>query len=623
MSPLLARRAIVVLLGLLTYALPARAALDAEANRPYQLQVVLHVADNRALTPFFQQELERALGNHLRQTFGALAEVRVVRAHRLLPTIAARGLEQALADWDQPGEAQTHFVLLDLRGGEYRLQCSGYDGMTGQAGATVRRAATGDPALVPILAARLVEQGFAPVGTVTAATRTGTEIDVQLTLKGGGLGVPMGRWVKAGEVFAVSRVVKDQRASRVAWALLQVQEMTAGGVCRCRYWRRFVGDDLRNVPGVLGYRALKLATTREPVRLRVLDEETQQPLDGTPVHVFRPGTKEKVEVTTNRDGLAATREPFAHLAIVYLPREGVRLPVELIAGRTAVCRVKIKGGSEALVAMEIRRDAWLRRVFDDVAVAGDRIKVLLKAVNQSLPAAEAAAREGLKDLDEELGHLTQEHAELIQLAREHKLASARFDLSEGEQRLDELRKRREKLSEFIDRVAKLAKEKEENVALNQQLVQARLLEAQADYAQAIALYEKVVAARPKEEKLREHLDELKQGWELHGEKHAAARKFIYDTWPRLDAVGLKQNLKTAREALTTLKGVGDRLTAEKMRQANAVHVATLKKELDRLKQSNNPDSPGRAKDLAKTAADLGQMHAEISAFVAARASRER
>ena len=32
--------------------------------------------------------------------------------------------------------------------------------------------------------------------------------------------------------------------------------------------------------------------------------------------------------------------------------------------------------------------------------------------------------------------------------------------------------------------------------------------------------------------------------------------------------------------LATLKDVGDRLTAEKMRQANAVHVATLKKELD-------------------------------------------
>jgi hypothetical protein len=618
--PLPARRAI---LALLVCAMPARAALDAEANRPYQLQVVLHIADNRALTPFFQQELERALGNHLRQTFGALAEVRVVRAHKLLPTIAARGLEQALADWDQAGETQSHFMLLDLRGGEYLLQCSSYDGMTGQAGAAVRRAATGDPALVPILAARLVERGFAPVGTVTSVTRSGTDIDVQLTLKGGGLGVPMGRWVKAGDVFAVSRVVKDERApgiraSRIAWALLQVQEATAGGVCRCRYWRRFVGEDLRSAPGVLGYRALKLATTRESVRLRVLDEETQQPLDGTPVQVFRPGTKEKVEVTTNRDGLAVTREPFAHLAIVYLPREGVRLPVELIAGRTAVCRVKVKGGSEAVLSLEIRRDAWLRRVYDDVAVAGDRIKGLLKAANQSLPAAEAAAREGLKDLDEELGHLTQEHAELMQLAREQKLPSARFDLSEGEQRLDELRKRREKLGEFIDRVAKLAKEKEENVALNQQIVQARLLEAQADYAQAIALYEKVVAARPKEEKLREHLDELKQGWQLHGEKHVAARKFVYDAWPKLDAAGLKQNLKTAREALATLKGVGDRLTAEKMRQANAVHVATLKKELDRLKQSNNPDSASRAKDLAKTAADLGQLHAEITAFVAAR-----
>lgn len=611
----------IALLVLLGAAAPAHAVLDAEANKPYQLQVVLHVADNRALTPLFQQELERALGDQLRQAFGALAEVQVVRTHRLLPEIAARGLQQALDGLEQLDDRQTHFVLLDLTGGQYRLQSRAYDGMTGQASAVVRRVETGDRALVPILAARLVEQSFAPVGTVTTVTRAGKTIDVRLTLKGGERGVPMSRWVKPGDVFAVSRVVmqgKDRRASRIAWALLEVRESLPGGVCHCRYWRRFVEDDLRDLPGVLGYRALKLATTQEPVRLRVLDEETQQPLDGTPVQVSRPGGKDTVELTTNRDGLAVTRTPFANLAIVHLPRAGASLPVALVPGQTAVCRVRVKGGSEALAALEYRRDAWLRRIYDDVAMVGERARAMGEILNKSLPAAEAAAREGLKSFDEELAQLMREHAELKQLAQEHKLPAARFDLREGEQRLDELRRRREKVTAFIDRVAQAIKEGEENIALSQQLERARLLEAQAEFAQAIIVYEKVLAARPKETKVRDHLDELKRDWALHGDKHAAARAFVYDTWPKLDVTGLKQNLPVARQTLETLKSAGDPLTAEKMRQANAIHVAALAKEVDRLKRNYSVDNANRAKAIAETAAGLSQLHAEITAFIAAR-----
>src|SRR5258707_5932845 len=59
----------------------ARAALDAESKKPYQIEVVLHIADNRALTQLFQNELARSLGDQLRQTFGALAQIKVVRTH--------------------------------------------------------------------------------------------------------------------------------------------------------------------------------------------------------------------------------------------------------------------------------------------------------------------------------------------------------------------------------------------------------------------------------------------------------------------------------------------------------------------------------------------------------------
>jgi hypothetical protein len=592
-------------------AMPARAALDPELKRPYRLQVVLQIADNRALTPLFQDELQRALGDQLRQTFGALARVEVKREHRLLSEIAARGLEQALDGWDETSDQQTHFVLLDYAGGLYRLQARGHDGMTGQSGPLVRRVQTGDAALVPLLAARLVEQGFSPVGTVTAAGK-----EVQLAFKGGGLGVPLDRWVKPGEVFAVSRIVPQGRgagATRIAWALLEVLEAPRDGVCRCRYFHRFQEDDLHEAPGTLGFRAIKLPTTQGPVRLRLLDEDTYQPFDGMQVQVFRPGTKERVELTTNRDGLAITREVFDHLVIVRL--QGVSLPIEIIEGRTAVCRIKVKGGSEKLAALEYRREAWLRRIYDDIRLVSDGTRELNQLLAQSLQAARDRAQAGLKNFDDELTHLTKEHGELKRLAQENKIPAGQFDLHDGEQRLAELREKRTKLNDFVQRVEEALKEGEQNAGLAQLLERARLLEAEADFAQAIALYERVVKASPEQTKIRSYLDQLKQGWALQGSKHAEARTFVYDVWPKIEVAGLQKGMEPARQALATLKAAGDRLTPRKMLQANAIHAANLKKEVDRLRQRDSVDNRSQAKVIAQVADSLRRLSEEITAFV--------
>src|SRR5437763_17164105 len=97
------RRAVVYSISsflCLSVASPARAALDPELKTPYQLRVVLHIADHRALTPVFQQQFQRELAGQLQLTYGALARVEVVRVHRLLKDIRARGLA-ALDEWGE------------------------------------------------------------------------------------------------------------------------------------------------------------------------------------------------------------------------------------------------------------------------------------------------------------------------------------------------------------------------------------------------------------------------------------------------------------------------------------------------------------------------------------------
>src|SRR5439155_23968098 len=78
-----------------------RAGGDQELKSPYQLRVVLHFAEHRALTPLFQQEVESELGDQLRLTFGPLANVEILYKHPLLKEVQAKGLQHALDSWNE------------------------------------------------------------------------------------------------------------------------------------------------------------------------------------------------------------------------------------------------------------------------------------------------------------------------------------------------------------------------------------------------------------------------------------------------------------------------------------------------------------------------------------------
>jgi hypothetical protein len=212
--------------------------LDPRLEQPYELHVVLHVAEHRVLTPAFQEQLQRQLRDYLRLTLGKLANVTILRTHPRLAEVRARGLQQALDGWTDLSSVKTHFVLLDFRDGRYELQARQHDGTSGLSSPVVRRDATSDRRLVARKAALLVDQDFGLVGTVIRGAGGKT----QLAIRAGNLGVPLGRWLRRGDVFAVARITREgdrQRATRLDWALLQVLDEPNHGVCRCRYVTRF------------------------------------------------------------------------------------------------------------------------------------------------------------------------------------------------------------------------------------------------------------------------------------------------------------------------------------------------------------------------------------------------
>src|SRR4029077_7802493 len=126
---------------------------------------------------------------------------------------------------------------------------------------------------------------FGLVGTLDPNAR-GPEVKV--TLKAGGLGMPMEKWLKKEDVFAIAQIKSgggSQRSFRVDWALLKVVEEPKDGVCKCQLFNRYVKDRLEKGPGVLGYRCIKLGTITAPLHLRLVNAKDMMALAGQAVAV--------------------------------------------------------------------------------------------------------------------------------------------------------------------------------------------------------------------------------------------------------------------------------------------------------------------------------------------------
>ncbi len=606
----------LLLAGLLLGCLPMKAGaqLDPELDKPYRLQIVLRVAENRFLTPTFQEQLQGALRDQVQLALGALAKVEVVRSHPLLANIEAKGLETGLDGLEWISGVKLHFVLVDFVDGSYLLKSRQYDGMTGLQSPLPRLARTNDRTLVAREGARLVLQDFGVVGTVV---QTGK--DYRLALRGGKLGVPLERWAKTGEVFAISRITKEgdkTRGTRVPWALLEVLDLPRDGICRCRLWHRFQEDDLREQPGVLGYRCLKLTTTPGPLKLRLIDDEQFQPLPFLQVHIRKPGTPKADELTTNRAGLVVTRENFRHFAVVrVMTGDTVRaqFPVAMTGAGTVECRLKINADAEQQMSLEFRKDLWLRRILDNLRLAAERVVQLNQELTESLGKALGTAQAGLKNMDGEISYLVQERAQIRRYADEK---SVKLDLRDGEVGLESLTKKKEELASFVARIDSAVKDSasEKTLGLAKILERARLLEGEADFDQAIGLYDKFLAASPDQPKVKEHLDRLKTAWATKNSQHKEARAFLVGIWPKVEVAELAKNLDMAHAALAICKEAQDRLTPLKVMQADILHAANLKKLLDTLKRQDNADNRAQLKALVPVAESLRRLHAEAAAL---------
>jgi tetratricopeptide (TPR) repeat protein len=615
----------LALFAFLCVAAPVHAALPAELDKPYQMDVVLQVGADRVLTEVFKQQLARELNDLLRQAFGNLAQVTVKTGHPHLP--ADGDLLQALATL-KAGPIKTHVLRVGFVDGQfYQIESAQHDGLTGLVSPVVKHIRTADRPLVGKLAAELVHRDLGLTGSVVDARNPER---VKVALKGGRLGGD--RLVNEGDVFAIVQVGRAG-SQVVPEAYLQAVEEPKDGMVACLLLARF-GDDaskLKALPGgFLGYRCLKLGAVQGPLRLRLVDDQGQ-PLHGLRVEVARASSQPSREAKglTDRDGLVDARATYDRLALVWVLHQGTakaRIPVPIFADRVAVCRVRIDTAGQVHDSLRLRQRAL-----------GDLVNGLLLVTNQLFrdlneltragqhAEALARARAGLKVIQQSLPELHREYAglrgEIVRLlpAAEH----GRLLDASGMKQLETAQANLESFVAAQQEVLnELARRQEAQAEVLNLINQARLARDQADYDDAIPLYEKALARAGQHAKLAQELASLKARWgQVGGPLHRRAREFLYRVWARIDnADQLQENLEEVKKQLAICQEQNDVLALTKF----LVIYPAQAKRLEMLLSNQRRDTEEgfkRFEKLDALAEELVKLHKEVSEFVLEKAGK--
>ena len=581
-------------------------ALDPGSLRPYKLTVALRVADHPLLTPVFKEQLKRELADSLQNAFTpALVKVEVSDTHPILAEVEKRGLRQALDTYTDSDPVKTHVVVVDYVDAKYEIQSGQHDGLTGLTTPVIRKTLLDDPSgrqVVARTAARQIETDFGMVGAVVGDTKQPRKI--QVALQGGKLGVPLGSWVKKDDVFALVQVNRRGGKEPVRETLLQVVEPpNADGVATCRLFARRPDEpaaQLASVPGLDGYRCLKLGTADGPLRLRLVNERglPHANLQVKAGHGSFESASSAPDVakSTDRDGFLDSRDKkFPHAAFVLVSHGEslvARLPVPIVQDQVAVYTVVLDPNISQLGNLTALRDRFHRRLDGSLLLQVDLNKSLgaLLAEKRFQEALDEAGK-NRERLQSDLKEADAEYRQLeAQVTKANLPGNAGKNLLDDDGRREQLKGYAASLDDFVGRWKKVIEQDAAARERDALVERARLLaDTEARYDEAIKLYEEAVA-KYKTPNLEATLNQLKEAWKLKNDQgHADARRYIYEKWPKLDAAEkLRDNLDVARQHLEECKKVGDRLTPRMLLRAGTAHaqlvgqqMAALEGRLDR------------------------------------------
>jgi len=602
------------------------AGLEPELNKPYQLEVVVHMSRHRLLTEVFRERVERELSDGLQAAFGDLVRVKVLSQHPRLKDVLEKGLQKSLDAWRERSEIKTHFVLIEFSGVHYEIQARQHDGPTGTATRVVRQERTRDRDFVAKAAALLVERDFGWMGALQPGSKPA---QIKVELKAGKIGESLGRWIKVGDIFELIQIpAGDREPRRVPYHILQVVEPprpASDGSCVCKLFQDREAPLLSGA-GIVGYRCLKLGALRIPLRLRVTRPTSALVL---PLQVRRQGFQGEEAIllrglTDEKTGIFDTvklGEPgvFDQLALVTIDindRQSIRVPVPLIDQQYVVIPIAASGGDGEV--SRFRLEGYFREISDSILVQNNLFKELkgLTTDPKQRTAALDKARAGLERSRRDHERLSIERE---QLKKDFPplIEANRNTWHQAQDRLRKLKQGESELESFVVRLQKIEEEEKspERQKWRAEIERGKLLERDAEYGKAIAIYQKVLDEGYQNEKLKQDIADLKKVWETEDEDLKLARGFIYNVWPGLDNAGLKDRLPEVKNAFAECKKKRDLLGPKRLLDATVAHGLRMEKELSELKPTINVDDEKPSELIKELSGELGKLTSDLDVYL--------
>ena len=593
-------------LCLLTPAAAQQPALDPETKGPCLWRVVVQTKPHPLLTPAVRGQLRRDILAALEPGIAQLGTVDVIdladlpadKRDPMWQQFIDTGFAALEASRDLTG-VKTHFLRIEYRDGAFHLESRQYDGFTGLVSPFVRRQAARAPELLGRTAGLMLDRDFGIAGTAEGVP--GKADEAKVLIRGGELG-PVNRFVKAGDIFAVSQVRLTKRdappPARTAtgkiiapppgstpppalsaqlreYTLLRVLDVSKGGECRCAVFSR-QQTGLPAGGGVAAYRCMKLATVEAPVAVRLAspDGRTHQQTATLSVLATDDGFTGKTAPRDNldfREGLFRSSKPLSNVACVVVstgPTTSFRFPVAVTSSDPVTLKFNLDPKAEEKAVFERAVLTLASRVSEARNAQTACFSAVAKLITDKKNAeALGRARSGYKSADDAEKGLGEELGQLNEQVGKSREAAPL--LASAAQHLQALKRTSGQLMESIKQLeAVVARENDPSVAAQQLqgdalVTRIGLLLARGDVDEAINAYDQLVSLRDNAD-VKARRDKLKAEWAPKNADHAKARDYLLKSWPALATVqDLKDSLPQVRNAIDACKKADDRHAVRK------------------------------------------------------------
>jgi hypothetical protein len=608
-------------------------------DMPYDLRIIVRHGAHTWLGKPFRDEFRRHLSAMLTDAFGRLAQIQIVDMKDspkeewppFWREVDRRGLA-ALETLALNESGKLHFVTVDFTGGQYEIAARQWDADTGWV-SQVTQARTSDRALVGRLAGKLIAESFGIVGTLVGkGSPSGIgELKATMQIKGGILTPQLDRWVRPGDVFAVSIATNprgDQPPRTVVQRdlLARVVDLSKNGTATVQVVYRSAENPFARMAPNQSARCIRMGTGVGPVRLRLVDDRGQPHSRTLQIRLhsqaFQEGLSPDEEVVNpDRGGLFVSRKSYDQMAFARVITGGTqiaRLPVPILPDREVTAVVGIDSAQEQFGQLQAMKSELLRSYKEAVLVqiaAYNEITALVKQTKNSDALKRAnSARLALERELEQL-HLRKEEVR-------KQLAGTRISLKDCDDVEKDLENHKVRMNRLIGRLIETERlenapdKVERKLKLQQQFNKVQVLMDSDDYDGALALLKQIAEEYPEEMNVKKQIDELERQWAIQSDAHREARDFVYREWTACKtSTDVENKLPLVRQRLAVLAQVGDRLTMLKLRNSLPTVGKILADEAKSLAESNADDAEDKRAKLKKVLEDFDRLGQEIDTAI--------